>query len=136
MASGTLDVDSAPIKVHAFACNEVRLLIACLAYQMMHIARRVFAKVTGTCRSLCERVLRAGARLVCQSASNIEQVSLSLKTFEQPTRRPPPCFGQKRITAQPLIKTAAPRPKLWHGLRLALVNRLNPILQIFANGVP
>ena len=73
MASGTLDVDSAPIEVHAFACNEVRLLIACLAYQMMHIARRVFAKATGTWRSQCERVLRAGARLVCQSASNIEQ---------------------------------------------------------------
>ena len=63
-------------------------------------------------------------------------ISLGLKTFEQPTRRPPPCFGQKPITAQPLIKTAAPRPKLWPGLRLALANRLNPILQILANGVP
>jgi hypothetical protein len=30
--------------VDAFACNEVRLLIACLAYQVMHIARRVLAK--------------------------------------------------------------------------------------------
>ncbi len=53
--------------VDAFACNEVRLLIACLAYQVMHIARRVLAKATGTgwsLRRLRERVLRAGARLV------------------------------------------------------------------------
>ena len=63
-------------------------------------------------------------------------ISLGLKTFEQPSRRAPPRFGQKPITAQPLIKTVSPRPKLWPGLRLALVNRLNPILQIFANGVP
>jgi hypothetical protein len=32
----------------AFACNEGRLLIACLAYQVMHIARRAIAKATGT----------------------------------------------------------------------------------------
>ena len=63
-------------------------------------------------------------------------ISLSLKTFEQPTRCPLPCFGQKPITAQPLIKTAAPWSKLWSGLRLALVDRLNPILQIFANPQP
>ena len=47
-------------------CNEVRLLIACLAYQVMHIARRAMAKATGTgwsLRRLRERVLRAGARL-------------------------------------------------------------------------
>ena len=53
--------------VDAFACNEVRLLIACLAYQVMHIARRAMAKATGTgwsLRRLRERVLRAGARLV------------------------------------------------------------------------
>ena len=52
--------------VDAFACNEVRLLIACLAYQVMHIARRAMARVTGTgwsLRRLRERVLRAGARL-------------------------------------------------------------------------
>ena len=52
--------------VDAFACNEVRLLIACLAYQVMHIARRAMAKATGTgwsLRRLRERVLRAGARL-------------------------------------------------------------------------
>ncbi len=30
--------------VDAFACNEVRLLIACLAYQVMHIARRAMAR--------------------------------------------------------------------------------------------
>ena len=53
--------------VDAFACNEVRLLVSCLAYQVMHIARRVLAKATGTgwsLRRLRERVLRAGARLV------------------------------------------------------------------------
>jgi len=53
--------------VDAFACNEVRLLIACLAYQVMHIARRAMAQATGTgwsLRRLRERVLRAGARLV------------------------------------------------------------------------
>ena len=52
--------------VDAFACNEVRLLIACLAYQVMHIARRAMAAATGTgwsLRRLRERVLRAGARL-------------------------------------------------------------------------
>jgi hypothetical protein len=53
--------------VDAFACNEVRLLIACLAYQVMHVARRAMAAATGTgwsLRRLRERVLRAGARLV------------------------------------------------------------------------
>ena len=53
--------------VDAFACNEVRLLIACLAYEVMHIARRAMARATGTgwsLRRLRERVLRAGARLV------------------------------------------------------------------------
>lgn len=52
--------------VDAFACNEVRLLISCLAYQVMHIARRAMARATGTgwsLRRLRERVLRAGARL-------------------------------------------------------------------------
>ncbi len=34
--------------VDAFACNEVRLLVSCPACQVMHIARRVLAKVTGT----------------------------------------------------------------------------------------
>ena len=53
--------------VDAFACNEVRLLVACLAYQVMHIARRAMAEATGTGRSLRrlrEGVLPAGARLV------------------------------------------------------------------------
>jgi hypothetical protein len=52
--------------VDAFACNEVRLLIACLAYEIMHVARRAMARATGTgwsLRRLRERVLRAGARL-------------------------------------------------------------------------
>jgi hypothetical protein len=45
----------------------VRLLIACLAYQVMHSARRAMATATGTgwsLRRLRERVLRAGGRLV------------------------------------------------------------------------
>lgn len=53
--------------VDAFACNEVRLLVACLAYQVMHITRRILTKTTRTgwsLRRLRERVLRAGARLV------------------------------------------------------------------------
>ena len=53
--------------INAFACNEVRLLITCLAYQVMHIARRAMAKPTGTSwglRRLRERVLRPGARMV------------------------------------------------------------------------
>jgi hypothetical protein len=53
--------------VDAFACNEVRLLIACLAYQVMHVARHAMAEATSTgwsLRRLRERVLRAGARLV------------------------------------------------------------------------
>ncbi|MBW6493914.1 MAG: IS1380 family transposase [Burkholderiaceae bacterium] len=53
--------------VDAFACNEVRLLIALLAYEVMHVARRAMAAATGTgwsLRRLRERVLRAGARLI------------------------------------------------------------------------
>jgi hypothetical protein len=53
--------------VDAFACNEVRLLIAMLAYQIMHVARRAMARATKTpwsLRRLRERVLRSGARLV------------------------------------------------------------------------
>ena len=53
--------------VDAFACNEVRLLIAMLAYQVMHVARRAMARGTGSpwsLRRLRERVLRGGARLV------------------------------------------------------------------------
>ena len=52
--------------VDAFACNEVRLLIACLAYQVMHIARRAMAKATGTgwsLRRLRERGRRAARDL-------------------------------------------------------------------------
>lgn len=53
--------------VDAFACNEVRLLVSLLAYQVMHIARRAMAAATGTgwsLRRLRERVLRSGARLI------------------------------------------------------------------------
>ncbi|MFN4128482.1 MAG: transposase [Paracoccaceae bacterium] len=53
--------------IDAFACNEVRLLIALLAYEVMHIARRAMAQATGTgwsLRRLRERVLRAGAQLI------------------------------------------------------------------------
>jgi hypothetical protein len=52
--------------VHAFACNELRLLLSLMAYQVMHIARRTMARATGTgwsLRRMRERVLRAGARL-------------------------------------------------------------------------
>jgi len=48
----------------AFACNEVRLLVSCLAYEIMHIVRRAMAMATGTgwsLRRLRERVLRTGA---------------------------------------------------------------------------
>ena len=58
---------SASDAVDAFACNEVRLLISLIAYQVMHIARRAMARSTGTgwsLRRLRERVLRAGARLI------------------------------------------------------------------------
>ena len=57
---------SAAKGVDAFACNEVRLLLSLIAYQVMHIARRTMAHATGTgwsLRRLRERVLRAGARL-------------------------------------------------------------------------
>ena len=53
--------------VDAFACNEVRLLISMLAYEVMHVARRAMARATGSAcslRRLRERVLRGGARLV------------------------------------------------------------------------
>lgn len=58
---------SATPAIDAFACNEVRLLIAMLAYQTMHVARRAMARATGSAwslRRLRERVLRAGARLI------------------------------------------------------------------------
>ena len=34
--------------IDAFACNEVRLFVVCPTYQIMPVARRVFAKTTGT----------------------------------------------------------------------------------------
>lgn len=37
---------SRTLAIDAFACNEVRLLITCLAYQAMHIFRRATAKAT------------------------------------------------------------------------------------------
>jgi hypothetical protein len=51
----------------AFAYNDVRLLIAMLAYQAMHVARRAMARATGlawSLRGLRERVLRSGGRRV------------------------------------------------------------------------
>ena len=53
---------SASEAVDAFACNEVRLLVSLLAYQLMHIARRAMVRATGTgwsLRRLRERVLGA-----------------------------------------------------------------------------
>ena len=67
----------------AFACNEVRLLISCLAYELMHIARRAMAQATGTgwsLRRLRERVLRAGARLVISG----RRMSLALSSAAAP----------------------------------------------------
>jgi hypothetical protein len=72
--------------VDAFACNEVRLLIACLAYQVMHIARRVLAKATGTgwsLRRLRERVLRAGARLTISGRRMTLAISSAATPFWQ-----------------------------------------------------
>ncbi len=69
--------------VDAFACNEVRLLIACLAYQVMHVARRAMAEATGTgwsLRRLRERVLRAGARLVISA----RRMTLALSSAAAP----------------------------------------------------
>lgn len=69
--------------VDAFACNDVRLLIACLAYEVMHIARRTMAKATGTgwsLRRLRERVLRAGARLTVSA----RRMTLALSSAAAP----------------------------------------------------
>jgi hypothetical protein len=55
---------SATEAVDAFACNEVRLLISVLTYQLMHIARPAMARATGTGWNLRERVLRVGFRLL------------------------------------------------------------------------
>ena len=70
--------------IDAFGCNEVRLLIACLAYQVMHIARRAMAKATGTgwsLRRLRERVLRAGARLVISGRRMVLALSSAAAPF-------------------------------------------------------
>ena len=51
--------------VDAFACNQVRLLLAGFGYQIMHAQRAVLERVTGTgwsLRRLAERVLRTPAR--------------------------------------------------------------------------
>jgi hypothetical protein len=74
---------SATPAVDAFACNEVRLLIACLAYEVMHIARRAMARATGTgwsLRRLRERVLRAGARLTVSA----RRMTLALSSAAAP----------------------------------------------------
>ena len=62
----------------------MRLLIACLAYQVMHIARRAMAKATGTgwsLRRLRERVLRAGARLVISGRRMVLALSSAAAPF-------------------------------------------------------
>ena len=58
------ELRSAAPAIDAFACNEVRMLISMMAYQLMHIARRAMARATGTGWSLRERILRAGAQLI------------------------------------------------------------------------
>ncbi len=74
--------------VDAFACNEVRLLVACLAYQIMPIARRVMAKATGTgwsLRRLRERVLRAGAPGRCAAGDlGARRMMLALSSAAAP----------------------------------------------------
>lgn len=70
--------------VDAFGCNEVRLLISCLAYQVMHIARRAMGRATGTgwsLRRLRERVLRAGARLVISGRRMVLALSSAAAPF-------------------------------------------------------
>ena len=70
--------------VDAFACNEVRLLVSCLACEIMHIARRAMAAATGTgwsLRRLRERVLRAGARLLISS----RRMTLALSSAQRPS---------------------------------------------------
>ena len=70
--------------VDAFACNEVRLLISILAYQLMHVARRAMARATRTgwsLRRLRERVLRAGARIVLSGRRMTLALSSSAAPF-------------------------------------------------------
>ena len=75
---------SRTLAIDDFACNEVRLLFACLAYQVMHIARRAMEKATGTgwsLRRLRERVLRAGARLVVSARRMTLALSFAAAPF-------------------------------------------------------
>ena len=77
------DTESATPAVDAFACNEVRLLISVIAYQLMHIARRAMTRATGTgwsLRRLRERVLRAGARIILAA----RRVTLALSSSAAP----------------------------------------------------
>jgi hypothetical protein len=70
--------------VDAFACNEVRLLLSVMAYQLMHIARRAMTRATGTgwsLRRLRERVLRAGARIVLSGRRMTLAISSSAAPF-------------------------------------------------------
>jgi len=74
---------SAADAVDAFACNEVRLLVSLLAYQVMHIARRAMTRATGTgwsLRRLRERILRAGARIILSG----RRMTLALATSAAP----------------------------------------------------
>lgn len=75
---------SASEAIDAFACNEVRLLVSVMAYQLMHIARRAMARATGTgwsLRRLRERVLRAGARLILSARRMTLALSSSAAPF-------------------------------------------------------
>ncbi len=58
--------------VDAFACNQVRLLLAGFGYQIMHLQRALLERVTGTgwsLRRLADRVLRTPARFALPRAS-------------------------------------------------------------------
>jgi len=102
--------------IDAFACNEVRLLIACLACQVMPMARRVMEKATGTglsLRRLRERVLRARARPVVSA----RRMTLALSSAAAPFRAAlwPRLialhWADPQITPQPVTALRPKRPR-------------------------
>jgi hypothetical protein len=82
----------------------VRLLIACLAYQVMHIARHALTKATGTgwsLRRLRERVLRAVARMVISGRRmTLAHPSAAAPFWAVLWPGSPPCTGPTRISPE------------------------------------
>lgn len=115
--------------IDAFTCNEVCLLIACLAYQIMHIARRAMEKATGTgwsLRRLRERMLRVGARLA---------VSARRMTLRSPPSRHPSGprsgHGLSRFTGQTRRSRCSLTPRSVHnatgrGFRMRRSHQIKP----------